>query len=83
MISTKEGRALEEKYGFDFENMTKKEIDYKVFDNAGDYYLALRAVGSGAPLQMMHGISQLQKREKFSFPEAYEQLLKDGTIIEI
>jgi hypothetical protein len=34
-----------------------------VFDNAGDYYLALRAIESGAPLQMMHGISQLQEKK--------------------
>jgi len=59
----KDYKRVAEKYGLDFENMTKENIDYKVFDNAGDYYLALRAIESGAPLQMMHGISQLQEKK--------------------
>ena len=76
-------KRVAEKYGFDFENMTKEDIDYKVFDNASDYCLAARAVGSGIPGQMVQGINQLQKKENLSFPEAYERLLKAGAIIRI
>jgi len=61
-----EYKRVAEKYGFDFENMTKEDIDYKVFDNASDCCLAARAVGSGIPGQMVQEPTSKEKKSILS-----------------
>ena len=57
------------------------EIDPKDYKSTGEYYAAVRKVGSGVPLQMMHALDQVMKHYGFSFAEAFDYLVKKGAII--
>ncbi len=53
-------------------------LDYKKYKTAGEFYKA--NIGK-VPIQMMHGISQLQKKENLTFHEAFEKLFSKKAII--
>lgn len=54
--------------------------DYRNFKTASEFY---EGVDGRVPLQMMHGITTLQKRINGSFQEVHKRLIDRGAIVNI
>ncbi len=62
--------------------MKNKKINYRDYKSAGEYKKALyEAGGGGGPLQMFQELADVQNKLGCTFPEAYDILIHNGSII--